>query len=77
MAFAKLTAVELNLLARIQRQVPIEHTVTTIAGCDYPWTRVIDPDSLLLKALSKSTEGTVELDPFWAASCRAAKGLDQ
>jgi predicted nicotinamide N-methyase len=76
-AFAKLTAVELNLLARIQRQVPIEHTVTTIAGCDYPWTRVIDPDSLLLKALSKSTEGSVELDPFWAASWRAAKGLDQ
>ncbi len=45
---ATLTAVELNLLARIQRRVPIEHTVTTIAGTDYPWTRVIDPDSLLL-----------------------------
>ncbi|MFY8202279.1 MAG: hypothetical protein ACOVLE_16500 [Pirellula staleyi] len=48
MTLATLTAVELNLLARIQRRVPIEHTVTTIAGTDYPWTRVIDPDSLLL-----------------------------
>ncbi len=74
---ATLTAVELNLLARIQRRVPIEHTVTTIAGTDYPWTRVIDPDSLLLEALSKSDQGTVELDPFWAASWRAAEGLDQ
>ena len=68
---------EARLLARIQQQVPIEHTTTTIAGQEYPWTRVVDPDSLLLNALSKSQEGTVELDPFWAASWRAAQGLDQ
>ena len=68
---------EARLLARIQQQVPIEHTSTTIAGQEYPWTRVVDPDSLLLNALSKSQEGTVELDPFWAASWRAAQGLDQ
>lgn len=67
---------ELRLLARIQKQVPIEHTSTTIAGVKYPWTRVVDPDSLLSNALSKSLEGTVELDPFWAASWRAAQGLD-
>lgn len=67
---------EARLLARIQKQVPIEHTSTTIAGREYPWTRVVDPDSLLLSALSKSREGTVELDPFWAASWRAAQGLD-
>lgn len=65
-----------RLLARIQKQVPIEHTSTTIAEREYPWTRVVDPDSLLLNALSKSQEGTVELDPFWAASWRAAEGLD-
>ena len=66
-----------RLLARIQQQVPIEHTTTTIAGHEYPWTSVVDPESLLLNALSKSREGTVELDPFWAASWRAARGLDQ
>jgi predicted nicotinamide N-methyase len=66
-----------RLLARIQKQVPIEHTSTMIAGREYPWTRVVDPDSLLLNALSKSQEGTVELDPFWAASWRAAQGLDK
>ena len=43
---------EARLLARIQKQVPIEHTSTTIAGQEYPWTRVVDPDSLLLSALS-------------------------
>jgi len=57
--------------------VPIEHTSTLIAGCEYPWTRVVDTDSLLLNALSKSQDGTAELDPFWAASWRAAQGLDQ
>ena len=68
---------EARLLARIQQHVPIEHTSTTIAGREYPWTRVVDPDSLLTNALSKSQDGTVELDPFWAASWRAAQGLDQ
>ena len=68
---------EAKLLARIQQQVPIEHTSTTIAGKEYPWTRVVDPESLLLSALSNSREGTVELDPFWAASWRAARGLDE
>ncbi len=68
---------EARLLARIQQQVPIEHTSTTIAGQEYPWTRVVNPESLLINALSKSREGTVELDPFWAASWRAAQGLDQ
>jgi len=66
-----------RLLARIQKQVLIEHTSTTIAGREYPWTRVVDTDSLLSSALSQSREGTVELDPFWAASWRAAQGLDR
>ena len=66
-----------RLLARIRRQVSIEHTSTTIAGQEYPWTRVVDPESLLSNALSKSRDGTVELDPFWAATWRAAQGLDR
>ncbi len=71
------SASEARLLARIQQQVSIEHTSTTIAGREYAWTRVVDSDALLLNALSESREGTVELDPFWAASWRAAQGLDQ
>ena len=71
------TSHDARLLARIQKQVPIEHTSTRIADREYPWTRVVDPDSLLLNALSKSQDGTVELDPFWAASWRAAEGLDR
>jgi predicted nicotinamide N-methyase len=65
-----------KLLARIERQVPLEHTETVIAGRTFPWTKVIDPDSLLLSALAKGEQGTVELDPFWAATWRAALGLD-
>jgi len=68
---------EVRLLARIQKQVPIEHTSTTIAGQEYPWTRVVDLDSLLSHAVSKSLDGTVELDPFWAAAWRSAQGLDK
>ena len=77
MAIPCLSRSQSKLLARIQRLVPVEHTSTKIAGAVYPWTKVIDPDALLIRALSQSREGTVELDPFWAASWRAAEGLDK
>jgi 2-polyprenyl-3-methyl-5-hydroxy-6-metoxy-1,4-benzoquinol methylase len=77
MGIQGLSPAYLKLLSRIQRLVPIEHTSTRIAGTVYPWTKVVDPDALLLHALSESEEGTVELDPFWAASWRAAEGLDK
>lgn len=66
-----------KLLARIQRRVAIEHTRVEIAGQDYPWIRVADPDQLLLRALETGTDGTVEQDPFWAANWRAAIGMDR
>jgi predicted nicotinamide N-methyase len=65
------------LLARLQRKVPIEHVSTSIAGITYPWTRVIDPDKLLEHALQNNEDGNVETDPFWAATWRAAIGLDR
>lgn len=65
------------LLARLQRKVPIEHVSTTIAGTMYPWTRVTDPDKLLEHALQNNEDGNVETDPFWAATWRAAIGLDR
>ena len=66
-----------ELLHRIQRLVPIEHTSTTIAGQTYPWTQVINPDQLLEQALSQHDRSLVEVDPFWAANWRAAIGLDR
>jgi predicted nicotinamide N-methyase len=66
-----------SLLARIQRIVPIEQSLTTIAGQTVPWIKVTDPDKLLLQALSKGEDGAFELDPFWAAAWRAAIGMDQ
>ena len=66
-----------RLLARIQRLVPIEHTTTIIAGRSYPWTRVINPDQLLEQALSQSCKPAYEIDPFWAATWRAATGLER
>lgn len=66
-----------RLLERIQRKVPVEHVPTTIAGIAYPWTRVIDPDKLLENALQNNDDGNVETDPFWAATWRAAIGLDR
>jgi hypothetical protein len=66
-----------RLLERIKQHVLMEDTLTQIAGVDYPWTRVCEPDNLLLKALTRNDDGAVELDPFWAATWRAAVGLDQ
>jgi len=57
--------------------VPIEHTQTSIAGCSYPWTQVIDLDRLLEQALLDSVRKLYEVDPFWAATWRAATGLEQ
>jgi len=64
-------------LARIQRLVPIEHTSTVIAGQHYPWTQVIDPAQLLEQALKCPNQNLVEVDPFWAATWRAASGLER
>ena len=66
-----------QLLARIQRLVPIEHTSTVIAGRNYPWTQVIDPERLLEQALQDRDRCSFEVDPFWAATWRAATGLER
>lgn len=72
-----LSRTHLELLSRIQRLVSVEHTSTRIADTAYPWTKVVDPDALLRRAVSQSREESVELNPFWAASWRAAQGLDK
>jgi predicted nicotinamide N-methyase len=67
---------ERSLLARIKRRTPVEHTTTVLAGRNYPWTQVVDPDRLLEQALLCKTRQSHEVDPFWAATWRAASGLD-
>jgi predicted nicotinamide N-methyase len=67
---------DLRLLARIERRFTIEHTSVKIAGREYPWTKVCDPDRLLEEALEKTDRSPTELDPFWAAHWRAAIGLE-
>jgi predicted nicotinamide N-methyase len=66
-----------RLLYRLERSVTIEHQVVEIAGRPYPWTRVVDPDRLLEKALESGEDGSVDRDPFWAATWRAAIGLER
>lgn len=65
-----------KLLAKIQRLVPIELDEATIAGQRVPWARVKNPDQLLENALTRKDRSPDELDPFWAATWRAAIGLD-
>ncbi len=65
-----------RLLAKIQRLVPIELDEATIAGQRVPWARVKNPDQLLENALTRKDRSPDELDPFWAATWRAAIGLD-
>lgn len=66
-----------RLLKRLERTVELEHGQATIAGKNYPWVKVINPDRLLEKALAGNQPEVVELDPFWAATWRAAQGLDE
>lgn len=66
-----------KLLQRLERRVSIEHLTIAIAGQPVPWTRVVDPDRLLEQALVAGTDGSVEHDPFWAATWRAAIGLEK
>jgi len=67
----------LKLLKRLERRVQIVHGQTQIAGQDYPWARVLDPDQLLEQTLSNDRPESAALDPFWAANWRAAQGLDR
>lgn len=67
----------IRLLQRLQRSVTIEHELIRIAGRSYPWTRVVDPDRLLEKALESGEDGSVDRDPFWAATWRASIGLER
>jgi predicted nicotinamide N-methyase len=67
----------LKLLKRLERRVELEHGHAEIAGEKYPWARVINPDRLLEQTLLNDQPESAALDPFWAATWRAAQGLDR
>jgi predicted nicotinamide N-methyase len=67
----------LKLLKRLERMVELEHVHTEIAGTSYPWARVVNPDQLLEQTLRNEQPESASIDPFWAATWRAAQGLDR
>jgi predicted nicotinamide N-methyase len=48
-----------------------------LGGRHFDWYRVANPDVLLQKAALNNVQPAEDLDPFWAATWRAAIGLDQ
>lgn len=67
----------LALKAGIERVVPLEATTITLGNREFTWYRVSDPDRLLDAAVTDASTPAEEIDPFWAATWRAALGLDQ
>ncbi len=66
----------LALRARIEQFVTLEKSQIELGGRWLDWYRVTDGDRLLSSAVS-GTRPPEELDPFWAATWRAAQGLDR
>ncbi len=66
----------LALKCRIEQFISLESTTIELGGRKLQWYRVTDGDRLLSVAVS-ATRPAEELDPFWAATWRAARGLDR
>lgn len=54
----------------------LDSTSVDLGGRTFHWYRVANPDQLLSIAV-ESDLPAVEVDPFWAATWRAAQGLDR
>ena len=65
-----------DLKAEIERVVSLEPTEIELGNRLFLWYRVTNPDDLLQAALD-SDAPPEEVDPFWAATWRAARGLDK
>ncbi len=66
-----------ELKARIERIVPLEPQPLELGQRQFTWYRVANPESLLEAAVSDASRPAEEIDPFWAATWRAAIGLDR
>ena len=68
----------LALKAQIEQHVALNETHVGLGERDFIWYRVADPDELLEAAVAgRGGLSEAELDPFWAATWRAAIGLDR
>ncbi len=66
-----------RLKARIELKVKLVTEPIELGGRHFDWYRVANPDVLLQSAAANSERPAEELDPFWAATWRAALGLDR
>ena len=71
-----------RLKNRIERQVKLTTEPLELGGQHFDWYRVANPDVLLQNAANNDVRPNdarphEELDPFWAATWRAAIGLDR
>lgn len=66
-----------RLRARIERTVTLVTEPLVLGGRHFDWYRVANPDVLLQKAANNNAAPAEDLDPFWAATWRAAIGLDR
>ncbi len=66
-----------RLKARIERTVTLITEPLELGGQHFDWYRVANPDVLLQKAANNNQAPAEDLDPFWAATWRAAIGLDK
>ncbi len=66
-----------HLKARIERRVHLAVQPIKLGGQSFSWYRVTNPEVLLEKAADNTDQPAEELDPFWAATWRAALGLDR
>jgi predicted nicotinamide N-methyase len=70
-------AVHWRLKARIERSVRLVTEPLELGGRHFDWYRVANPDVLLQRAADNAARPAEDLDPFWAATWRAAIGLDK
>jgi predicted nicotinamide N-methyase len=66
----------LRLKAEIEQSVQLEPTQIELGNRWFTWHRVTNTDQLLQAALDSNAPAE-EVDPFWAATWRAAQGLDR
>ena len=66
----------LRLKSRIEQFVSLEATEIELGGRSLQWFRVTDGERLLNAAVTAARPAE-EIDPFWAATWRAARGLDR
>jgi predicted nicotinamide N-methyase len=66
----------LKLKAQIELQVQLMTTSVRLGNREFTWYRVANPDQLLQAAI-ESELPSEQVDPFWAATWRAARGLDE